>query len=55
VQSNGLSTEFAGALFSPDGKILFFNAQGSTTSSGSEPGYTYGMWGPWEEGALRRR
>jgi secreted PhoX family phosphatase len=44
--------EFAGACFSPDGEILFFNIQGSTTSAGNERGTTYAMWGPWELGAL---
>lgn len=40
-------TEFAGSCFSPDGRVLFFNVQGSTTSYGSRPGATYAMWGPW--------
>jgi secreted PhoX family phosphatase len=44
--------EFAGACFSPDGDILFFNIQGDTTSAGEERGTTYAMWGPWERGAL---
>jgi secreted PhoX family phosphatase len=44
--------EFAGACFSPDGEVFFFNVQGSTTSRGSEWGATYAMWGPWEVGAL---
>jgi len=52
VQTNGPGSEFAGATFSPDGEILFFNIQGSTTSDGPEPGFTYAMWGPWEGGAL---
>jgi secreted PhoX family phosphatase len=52
VQSNGPGSEFAGACFSPDGEVLFFNVQGSTTSDGLEPGFTYAMWGPWETGAL---
>jgi secreted PhoX family phosphatase len=45
-------SEFAGACFSPDGEVFFFNIQGSTSSDGSEPGATYAMWGPWELGAL---
>ena len=45
-------TEFAGSCFSPDGEVLFFNIQGSIVSTGSEPGATYAMWGPWELGAL---
>ncbi len=40
--------EFAGSCFSPDGRVLFFNVQGSTTSYGDSPGATYAMWGPWE-------
>ncbi|MGH7664243.1 MAG: alkaline phosphatase PhoX [Gemmatimonadaceae bacterium] len=44
--------EFAGSCFSPDGRTLFFNTQGSTQRLGSAPGATYALWGPWEEGAL---
>lgn len=44
--------EFAGACFSPDGKILFVNIQGSTTSSGMVNSLTFAIWGPWERGAL---
>lgn len=44
--------EFAGACFSPDGEVLFFNIQGSTNTRGTESGATYAMWGPWEVGAL---
>ena len=36
--------EFAGATFSPDGKILFVNVQ--------RPGATFAITGPWERGAL---
>jgi uncharacterized protein len=46
------SDEFAGACFSPDGNILFVNIQGSTSSTGANKGMTFGLWGPWEEGAL---
>lgn len=46
------TTEFAGACFSPDGSILFFNIQGGTRSYGTEHGATYALWGPWEEGPL---
>ncbi|MBC8088898.1 MAG: DUF839 domain-containing protein [Phycisphaerae bacterium] len=46
------ATEFAGACFSPDGNILFFNTQGSTTRLGTERGATFAMWGPWTAGAL---
>ena len=36
--------EFAGANWSPDGAWLFVNIQ--------DPGYTYAITGPWEQGAL---
>jgi secreted PhoX family phosphatase len=53
VRSAGSSaSEFAGACFSPDGGILFFNTQGSTTRLGDERGGTFGLVGPWELGAL---
>lgn len=38
------TSELAGATFSPDGKILFFNVQ--------SPGITYAVTGPWDNGAL---
>ncbi|HXV93349.1 MAG TPA: alkaline phosphatase PhoX, partial [Pseudonocardia sp.] len=38
------SSEWAGATFSPDGKVLFVNLQ--------SPGVTYAITGPWENGAL---
>ena len=44
-------TEFAGACFSPDGRTLFVNAQGSRAGS-ADPGRTFAIWGPWEDGAL---
>ena len=37
--------EFAGATFSPDGRTLFVNLQ-------RDPGATFAIWGPWEDGAL---
>jgi secreted PhoX family phosphatase len=37
--------EFAGATFSPDGRVLFVNIQAST-------GLTFAIWGPWGRGAL---
>lgn len=46
------TTEFAGACFSPDGKILFVNIMGSTRDAGAEEGRTLAIWGPWERGAL---
>jgi secreted PhoX family phosphatase len=45
-------TEFAGSCFSPDGRILFFNQQGSTRSYIKVHGGTYALWGPWERGGL---
>lgn len=37
-------SEFCGSTFSPDGKTLFVNVQ--------DPGITFGIWGPWDEGEL---
>jgi secreted PhoX family phosphatase len=37
-------SEFAGAVFSPDGEWLFVNMQ--------TPGITFGITGPWERGGL---
>jgi secreted PhoX family phosphatase len=45
-------TEFAGACFSPDGRVLFFNQQGATRSYNPTHGATYALWGPWEKGQL---
>jgi secreted PhoX family phosphatase len=45
-------TEFAGACFSPDGRVLFVNIQGSGRDSGTEQGRTLAIRGPWERGAL---
>lgn len=45
-------SEFAGACFSPDGRVLFVNIQGSTRDSGTEQGRTLALRGPWEQGAL---
>ena len=45
--------EFAGACFSPDGRVLFLNIQGDTAHGGAgHLGMTFGVWGPWERGAL---
>lgn len=44
--------EFAGSCFSPDGRVLFFNTQGSREAGGSVPSATYALWGPWEDGPL---
>ena len=40
--------EFAGACFSPDGQVLFFNIQGSREQGGSTPSATYALWRPRE-------
>jgi uncharacterized protein len=45
-------TEFAGSCFSPDGRVLFFNQQGSTRSNGQVHGGTYALWGDWSRGGL---
>lgn len=42
--------EFAGAAFSPDGRTLFVNTQGSAIRR--IPGRTFAIWGPWETGAV---
>ena len=44
--------EFAGSCFSPDGRVLFFNVQGSREAGGLRPSATYAMWGPWGDGPL---
>ncbi len=52
IRTAGDSPETAGACFSPDGEILFFNIQGATRRTSRTLGATYALWGPWEEGAL---
>ena len=37
-------SEWAGATFSPDGRVLFVNLQ--------SPGVSYAITGPWERGGL---
>ncbi len=44
--------EFAGACFSPDGRVLFFNQQGGRQRGETAPSATYAMWGPWEDGPV---
>jgi secreted PhoX family phosphatase len=46
------NTEFAGACFSPNGRILFVNIMGSTRDEGTAQGATLAISGPWERGAL---
>jgi uncharacterized protein len=45
------SREFAGACFSPDGRILFVNLQGGVGPA-TDLGITLAIWGPWERGRL---
>ncbi|MGZ8376735.1 MAG: alkaline phosphatase PhoX [Gemmatirosa sp.] len=53
VAKNILNTdEFAGACFSPDGRVLFLNIMGSTVDTGASQGVTVAITGPWERGAL---
>ena len=40
-----MGEEFAGATFTPDGKILFVNIQASSA-------VTFVIWGPFRKGAL---
>lgn len=42
-------SEFAGACFSPDGRIMFVNLFGG---SAAQSGMTCAIWGPWERGPL---
>ena len=44
--------EYAGTCFSPDGRVMFFNVQGSPTVDGSRSSTTYAMWGPWGDGPV---
>ncbi|WP_211234704.1 alkaline phosphatase PhoX [Glycomyces arizonensis] len=49
-------TEWCGATFSPDGKVLFIDLQGATEGDPAdptlEPGRTIAIWGPWDNGVL---
>ena len=44
--------EFAGSCFSPDGRVLFVNAQGGRVAGDTMASATYAMWGPWEHGPV---
>ena len=46
--------EFAGATFSPDGRILFVNIQGTgrVNVEGGLISMSFAIWGPWEDGSL---
>ncbi|MGQ0767011.1 MAG: alkaline phosphatase PhoX [Gemmatimonadota bacterium] len=46
------STEFAGACFSPDGRVMFVNIMGTTIDAGRSESRTLAITGPWEKGAL---
>ncbi len=37
-------SEFAGSCFSPDGRVLFFNVQGSSRQNGTMESGTYALW-----------
>jgi hypothetical protein len=52
VRNNINTSEWAGACWSPQGRTLFVNMQGSTAEASSTWGATYAIWGPWESGAL---
>jgi secreted PhoX family phosphatase len=54
VRTDGVSSEFAGVCFAPNGQTLFFNIQGGTraTSAATLSGGTYAVWGPWQRGPL---
>ena len=47
--------EFAGSCFSPDGRVLFFNVQGSRSQDGRTASGTYALWGLREATNLRRQ
>ena len=45
--------EFAGATFSPEGRVLFVNIQGDGAPFGAgHRAMTLAIWGPWREGPL---
>lgn len=52
VRNNANRSEWAGVCFSPQGRTLFVNMQGSTSEASTTLGSTYAIWGPWENGAL---
>ena len=52
VRNNVNTAEWAGACFSPQGRTLFVNIQGSTNSASSTLSQTFAIWGPWESGPL---
>jgi secreted PhoX family phosphatase len=46
VKASANETEFCGACFSPNGRVLFVNQQGVGRAI---PGATYAIWGPWAQ------
>ena len=52
VRNNVSDSEWAGACFSPQGRTMFVNIQGATTSTSDAFAATYAIWGPWNSGAL---
>lgn len=49
------AAEWRGAVFSPDGEVLFANLRGATRrgpGDPAEPGRTVAVWGPWGEAVL---
>ncbi|GAA2260557.1 DUF839 domain-containing protein [Glycomyces scopariae] len=41
-----------GAVFSPDGAVLFANLRGGARGDRAEPGRSVAIWGPWDQGVL---
>ena len=52
VRNNINDAEWAGACFSPEGRTMFVNIQGSTSSVSDTFAATYAIWGPWNSGCL---
>jgi len=46
AKENFVGNEFAGACFSPNGRLFFVNVQ--------TPGITFAIWGPWNRARRRR-
>ncbi len=52
IRNNVNDAEWAGACFSPQGRTMFVNIQGSTNAASDTFAATYAIWGPWESGCL---
>jgi secreted PhoX family phosphatase len=52
IRNNANDSEWAGACFSPQGRTMFVNIQGSTDAASDTFAATYAIWGPWESGCL---